>query len=87
MNYVYKCPAGRTIELEHRIYYSTAVICAECGERMYRVPQPFLVNWNGLRPSQGELTGEVKEYLRDADRRRAEFEVKHEMHERDTDGN
>lgn len=60
------------------------VICVECGSLMWRKPQAVRVNWNGLKPSQGELHPELKELVDTAPERRAAFEIEHEEHERRT---
>lgn len=81
MNYVYRCSQGRNKVVEHRMLYSTGVICEECGETMWRVPQPVMVNWGGLRPSQGFITGEIKDHIDHQEENRALFEMEHELHE------
>ena len=70
--------------INHRMFYSTAIICATCGLEMWRKPQSIPVNWGGLRPSAGDLHPEVKELIDTADERRDKFVERHEKHERDT---
>ena len=52
--YQYRCPAGHERTRRHPMAYDQETICI-CGEKMHRVPQPFMVQWNGLAPSQGAL--------------------------------
>lgn len=47
---------------------SVETYCPECGQRMWRRPQSFLVNWNGPAPSQGDVAPAIKEHLRDRPR-------------------
>jgi hypothetical protein len=62
--YVYTDANNHIETIMHRMLYTTAIICATCGLLMWRVPQSFLVNWGGIRPSQGELAPAIKEYIK-----------------------
>ena len=55
----------------------TIHICKLCGEEMWRKPQKTAVNWNGLKPSAGEMSDTFKELIEDAPRRRDEYEETH----------
>jgi len=67
--YVYRDAAGHEVTYTQRMGYTTAVICG-CGLEMHRKPQTFLVNWGGLKPSQGELSKPIKELIETAPARR-----------------
>jgi len=58
--YIYLCHNGHSKSLNLRMFYTTGVMCYECGLEMWRKPQRVRVNWNGLRPSQGELAPAIK---------------------------
>lgn len=60
--YIYIDEAGHTRELEVRMLYSTAVVC-ECGRVMHRKPQAARINWNGPRPSSGELSPVIRRHI------------------------
>ncbi len=57
--YIYLCHNGHSLSMNVRMFYTTGVMC-ECGLEMWRKPQRVSVNWNGLRPSQGELAPAIK---------------------------
>ena len=80
--YLYIDANDHTMSLTHRLNYSTGIICLACGERMWRKPQAFMVNWSGLRPSQGELSPRVRGLLSTKEERQDAFTEKHEHHER-----
>ena len=71
-SYVYTCvcknevPVTEPMEPEHEHY------CGVCGLRMWRKPQPFRVNWNGLKPSDGELSPKIKDHVDHVDQIREE---------------
>lgn len=73
-SYVYT-DGTHTQEVTHRMLYSTAVVCGECGAEMWRVPQPFSVNWNGLPPHKDN--GQMRRWAADAPRRQDEMEEKY----------
>jgi hypothetical protein len=54
------------------MFYTTGVIC-ECGLEMWRKPQRVRVNWNGLRPSQGELAPDIQNMVNTEDERRDKY--------------
>ena len=84
-SYVYRCECGRDVERFERMFYSTAVVCPDCGGDMWRVPQRTAVVWGGLRPSQGELHPEVRSMIDDAPRNRDTYAVWKEAHLRQTE--
>lgn len=55
--YVYKCPQKHYKEVLHRMLYSTAIMCDDCGEEMHRVPQMPGVVWGGLPPHKEHYIG------------------------------
>ena len=83
--YLYKDGNGHRNSLFHRMGYSTAVICPDCGADMWRVPQLPNVNWGALRPSQGELHPNVKALVRNRERRVDEIEQKWAHRDESTD--
>lgn len=64
--YIYLDNNHHTETVTHRMLYTTGIVCAACGLEMWRKPQPFLVNWGGIRPSQGELAPAIKEHIKRA---------------------
>lgn len=71
--YVYKCKeCFKTKEVVHGMKEDPYIRC-DCYAKMHRVPQNFLLNWNGLAPSQGELNPEIKNHIRNADRGRDNY--------------
>ena len=82
--YLMLCRNGHKLNVNQHMATNERVICIECGSVMWRKPQVVRVNWNGLKPSQGELHPELKELVDTAPERRAEFEIVHEEHERRT---
>lgn len=69
MIYVYRCTEGHEIELSHSMHEAGPAHC-ECGTDFSRVPQVPMINWNGLKPSQGEVHPRIKRWAEDAPRRR-----------------
>lgn len=69
MIYVYVCQNGHEVELSHGMHEAGPDEC-ECGAPMSRVPQVPNINWNGLKPSQGEVHPRIKRWAEDAPRRR-----------------
>lgn len=75
--YVYGCPAGHRAVVAHPMLQDPLVPCAECGQRMRRVPQAHAINWGSLRPSAGELHPNIQRAIADAPRKREEYMEKH----------
>ena len=69
MIYVYLCQNGHEIELSHSMHEAGPDAC-ECGADLHRVPQVPMINWNGLKPSQGDIHPNIKRMVEDAPRRR-----------------
>ena len=70
--YRYRCSRCKHEEYHSRGMLDDAIIkCSECGAAMYRRPQLPMVNWNGLKPSQGEISPHIKRHIEyDAPRNR-----------------
>ena len=76
-NYTY--PDGVHDRVEYHAMGTHPVItCPECGQQMTRKYTAPRVNWNGLRPSQGEMSPTFKEYFNTVDRRREAYAEQHE---------
>lgn len=72
--YVYKCDdCEQLLTVQHRMLYTTGLLCPDDGASMHRVPQLFRVNWDGPAPSQWEIHPSIKQHVRDAERNRDEF--------------
>jgi hypothetical protein len=84
--YLYVDGEGHLATVNHRMLWSTGVVCTTCGAEMWRKPQPVAVVWGGLPPSGGDLNPNVQELLDTAPERRERFEAQHEEHERRTEG-
>jgi putative FmdB family regulatory protein len=68
-NYVYRCTTcGKTEEISHKIAEVDEKYSCSMGHEMHRVPQPFLVNWSGPSPSQGEVSHHIKNHLENYER-------------------
>jgi len=65
--YLYRCIFGHEISVIEPMETNAPHICEICGGGMWRKPQPFSVNWNGLKPSAGELPAEVQAHVDNAD--------------------
>jgi len=75
--YVYRCKCGNeTIVVEPMMAISD-VYCNECGSVMWRKPQLLRINWNGLKPSQGEIHPNIREFIDDTPRRTEAMEEKY----------
>ena len=81
--YVYRDELAHVCEMEHRMFYSTGVVCDTCGAEMRRVPQAPMVNWNGDN-SRHPLHPSIKRLIDTASQRRDKFYQEHEAHERNT---
>lgn len=80
--YVYKDHAGHQIDLEHRMLYTTGVICA-CGLPMHRVIQPARINWNGNQAGR-EPSPAVQQLLATVPQRRDAFAKEKDYYDRHT---
>lgn len=80
--YIYRCPAcDKKTEISHSMNEDFSV-CKTCGGKQHRVPQPFLVNWNGLPPSVGESPQAVQDHLRNRERNLDDYYQRKEERER-----
>ena len=68
--YVYRCTCGREVDIIEPMLKPGDHDCPECGCRMWRKPLGARINWNGLPPSAGELSPEIRRTIEDAPRRR-----------------
>ncbi len=93
--YLYACPqCDRERWVEHSLLRTEfhVELCMEpfmnmnCATIMSRKPIFPNVNWGGLRPSQGEHRGPVKDLIDTAPKRKDEFLARHEYHEKVSDG-
>ncbi len=80
--YIYKDRFGHISEIEHRMLYTTGIVCA-CGANMHRVPQAPRVNWSGDN-SQHPLHPAIKRLIDTASQRRDQYLQEKEEHERAT---
>lgn len=81
--YTYLCECGYETVLEEGMIAHQAHPCPECDGEMWRKPSAPMVNWNGLRPSKGELHPHLREVVRGAERRRNEYAALKENYERE----
>lgn len=95
--YVYECErCGKTKEVVHSIAECDTIKIAcllpssdtpawiACNGTMRRVPQPFSVNWNGVKPSGGAPHPSVQNLIDTAPERKDKFLERHEAHEKAT---
>jgi DNA-directed RNA polymerase subunit RPC12/RpoP len=63
--YVYTCVCKNeiTVAEPREIDQKDRPNCPRCGLKMWRKPQPVNVNWNGLKPSDGDLPPAVKSHV------------------------
>jgi hypothetical protein len=76
--YLMRCPNGHERTVEQPMITDDVVICGICGLSMWRKPMAPMINWNGLRPSQGEHSPQFQRHFRDIDRIRDETDKKYE---------
>ena len=69
------------LTLRHPINFRVEILCPQCQRWFWRKYKPPRVNWNGLRPSQGEYSNTFKTFFATAPERRERFERRHEEHE------
>jgi len=68
--YVYTCVCKNELTVIEPMQVEKRPTCPKCGLTMWRKPQPFRVNWNGLKPSDGELPPEIRQHVDSADENR-----------------
>lgn len=83
--YIYTDEAGHIQSEFHGMDEDPAIFCDECGKEMHRKPTMPNVNWNGLKPSAGEMNHKIKNMIDTAPERREKFAERHEKHERETE--
>jgi len=81
--YLLRCKNGHERWVWQPMITKQRVICVKCGSRMWRKPQAPAINWNGLKPSQGEHSAEFQHRFNNIDRIRDETDAKY----RKRDGN
>lgn len=79
-SYLYRCPRGHEMYRTERMLYGTAIICESCQAVMHRVPQPTRVNWNGLKPSAGQMHPRIAEHVAAAPRLQNDMAAKKAAH-------
>ena len=81
--YIYRCRlCNHEAEIIHTFFECDLPhLCDKCGGKMHRVPQSTAVNWDGLKPSGGELAPEVQRHIDNIDEYRDNFTRIHEEHE------
>ncbi len=68
--YEFRCVNNHVFEMDMDIGETCRVPCPTCGAEMRRrFTMPF-VNWNGLKPSQGEIHPAIKEHIERAQENR-----------------
>jgi hypothetical protein len=70
--YVYTCIFKHECTVIEPMETDTEHKCIICGGIMWRKPQIPMINWNGLKPSAGELPPAVQEHVDNVDRIREE---------------
>lgn len=61
--YIYRCPkCSHEIGAVHSMLSVVDFYCPECGEKMNRKPQVFIVDWGGHKPSKGETVKQGRDY-------------------------
>ena len=75
--YLMRCENGHEIWIKQPMLTKEKIICVRCGSYMWRKPLPPTVNWNGLKPSQGEHSDEFKYRLNNIERVRDETDEKY----------
>ena len=76
--YTYICPEGHQRLVEEGMFSKVNYYCQDCGEKMWRKPSMPAVNWNGLKPSQGELSPVVQDMVNHEDENRDNYLMKKE---------
>ena len=65
--YIYTCICKNERTIFEPMEPDTKHHCEVCNGVMWRKPQLFRINWNGLKPSAGELPPAVKEHVDNVD--------------------
>ena len=61
--YIYICANGHELEVKEGMFCDDERLCNECRTAMWRKPNMPAVNWNGLKPSQGELAPVIQDMV------------------------
>jgi len=83
--YCYICEAGHIQDEFHGMDDDPAICCNECGGEMRKKITAPTINWNGMKPSSGEIHPNIQRLIDTAPERRAKFAERHERHERETE--
>ena len=83
--YEYIDENGHQREEHHRMLFTTAVICVQCGSVMWRKPTGGkFINWGGLPPSQEQRDPVIEKHLsQDFGKKQAENDKKYLEDRRD----
>lgn len=74
---------GEHLQVEyHAAGTHPTVTCKICGKTMTRKYSAPRVNWQGLKPSDGEMSPTFKQFFSTVSQRREAFEAHHAAHER-----
>ena len=71
--YIYICPNGHEVEIKEPMFFDITRFCHVCQEQMWRKPQMPAINWNGLKPSQGELAPVIQDMVNNEDENRDNY--------------
>jgi hypothetical protein len=84
--YTYLCEEKHETTLVHPMMETPIVYCPVCKRLMHKKPQHLGVNWNGMKPSQGQLHPNIQKLIDTVPERRDRLAEKQEAHERRTAG-
>ena len=76
--YTYICANGHELEVKEEMFCDDKRLCHQCGTEMWRKPQMPAINWNGLKPSQGELAPAIQDMVNNEDENRDNYLAKKE---------
>jgi len=76
--YTYIDANGHEAVLNNRMLYSTSVICSVCGGVMWRKPSRVIINWGGLKPSDGEPPHVVQNHIKNISEYRERINAKYD---------
>jgi hypothetical protein len=66
--YLYSCVNGHKVDVVHSMFEAPRLVCAECGELLYKRPMAATVLWSRfIEPSPA-----VARHLKNVDRKRDE---------------
>ena len=70
--YIYICVCKNEITVVEPMVVTSHPTCPICDGGMWRKPQMPAINWNGLRPSQGDLPPAIQQHVNHVDQIREE---------------